>query len=149
MEKEKIENMEHEQILPISAERAKQMNPVTLAFVGDAVYTLLVRTRLSLESGVKTGELNRRASGIVSAHAQSGALESVLPHLTEEENDVYRRGRNAKKSTKSKNATACEYVRSTGFEALVGYLYLTGRYARIEELFFRTEEGEIPRLRSE
>lgn len=130
--------MENEQRLPLSAERAKQMNPVTLAFVGDAVYTLLVRTRLTLGSEVKTGELSRRACEIVSAHAQSGALEDILPRLTEEEEEIFRRGRNAKKATKSKNASAGEYVRSTGFEALIGYLYLTGRNARIEELFFGT-----------
>lgn len=122
--------------LPVEKERAKQMNPVVLAFVGDAVYTLWVRTKLSLAGGTDANELNRRASELVSAHGQSGTLERVLPLLTEEEEAVFRRGRNAKKSTKSKNATVGEYVRSTGFEALIGYLYLTGQNARIEELFF-------------
>ena len=75
----------------------------------------------------------------VSAHGQNAALESILPRLTEEEAEIYRRGRNAKKPTKSKNATVGEYVRSTGFEALIGFLYLTGRAARIEELFFQEE----------
>lgn len=121
---------------PVLAERAKQINPVTLAYIGDAVYTLLVRTRLALEKGGKAGELERRANEVVSAHGQSVTLERVLPLLTEEEEDIFRRGRNAKKTTKSKNATAGEYVRSTGFEALIGFLYLTGRYERIEELFF-------------
>ena len=122
--------------LPVTKERAKQMNPVVLAFVGDAVFTLLVRERLALESHAHTGELNRLASERVSAHGQSEALEHVLPKLTEEEEDIYRRGRNAKKPTKSKNASVQEYVRSTGFEAVVGYLYLTGQRERIEELFF-------------
>ncbi len=121
---------------PLPPERAKQMNPVVLAFVGDAAYTLLVRERLARESSSKTGELNRRASALVSAHGQSGALEHILPLLTEEEEDIYRRGRNAHKPTKSKNADVGEYVRSTGFEAVIGYLYLTGDLARIEELFF-------------
>lgn len=112
------------------------MNPVVLAFVGDAVYTLLVRERLALSSECKTGELSRRAAEKVSAHGQSGDLERVLPLLTEEEGDIYRRGRNAKKLSKAKNATNLEYVRSTGFEALIGFLYLTGRTERIEELFF-------------
>ena len=112
------------------------MNPVVLAFVGDAVYTLCVRQRLALSSGEKTGALNRRASEKVSAHGQSAALEGILPLLTEEEADIFRRGRNAKKPTKSKNATAGEYARSTGFEALIGYLYLTGQAERIGELFF-------------
>ena len=121
---------------PVEKTRAKQLNSVVLAFVGDAVYTLCVRTRLALESGEKTGELNRRTAERVSAHGQSEALEAILPRLTEEEADIYRRGRNAKKPTKSKNATVAEYVRSTGFEALLGYLYLTGQSERIEELFF-------------
>lgn len=121
---------------PISIERARQMNPVVLAFVGDAVYTLLVREKLALSSGEKTGALNKRASEIVSAHGQSDLLEKVLPLLTEEEEEIYRRGRNAKKPTKSKNASVGEYVRSTGFEAVIGYLYLTGQTERIEKLFF-------------
>ena len=122
---------------PIEAEQAKQMNPVVLAFVGDAVYTLRVRERLARSSGYKTGELNRLASEVVSAHGQSETLARVLPLLTEEEADIFRRGRNAKKATKSKNATAQEYARSTGLEAVIGFLYLTGRLARIEELFFK------------
>ncbi len=117
----------------------RQMNPVVLAFVGDAAYTLLVRRRLALSHGYKTGELNKLASDVVSAHGQSEQLEKILPRFTEEEAEIYRRGRNAKKLTKSKNATAAEYCRSTGFEAVVGYLYLAGEEKRIEELFF--EDG--------
>ena len=127
---------------PVPRERAKQINPIVLAFVGDAVYTLCVRTRLALSSGEKTGALNRRASERVSAHGQSEALARILPMLTEEEGEIYRRGRNAKKPTKSKNATVAEYVRSTGFEALLGYLYLTGQAERIRQLFF-SEDDEI------
>lgn len=127
---------------PVPCERAKQINPIVLAFVGDAVYTLCVRTRLALSSGEKTGALNRRASERVSAHGQSEALARILPMLTEEEAEIYRRGRNAKKPTKSKNATVAEYVRSTGFEALLGYLYLTGQIERIRQLFF-SEDDEI------
>lgn len=127
---------------PVPCERAKQINPIVLAFVGDAVYTLCVRTRLALSSGEKTGALNRRASERVSAHGQSEALARILPMLTEEEAEIYRRGRNAKKPTKSKNATVAEYVRSTGFEALLGYLYLTGQTERIRQLFF-SEDDEI------
>ncbi len=116
--------------------RARQMNPVVLAFVGDAVYTLIVRERLALSSGEKTGQLNKKAAELVSAHGQSDLLEKILPLLTEEEQEIYHRGRNAKKPTKSKNASVGEYVRSTGFEAVIGYLYLTGQTERIEALFF-------------
>ncbi len=110
------------------------MNPVVLAFVGDAVYTLLVREKLALSSGEKTGPLNKKASEIVSAHGQSDLLEKILPLLTETEAEIYHRGRNAKKPTKSKNASVGEYVRSTGFEAVLGYLYLTGQTERIKAL---------------
>lgn len=121
---------------PISAEEAKQINPVVLAFVGDAAYTLLVRTRLVLHAGCKTGELNAMASEYVSAKGQSGLIERALPLFTEEEADIYRRGRNAKKPTRSKHATVAEYNRSTGMEAVIGFLYLTGRSERIAQLFF-------------
>lgn len=126
---------------PLEKERAKQMNPVVLAFVGDAVYTLYVRRALALLHTGNTGQLNRFAAAEVSAHGQSEKLEKILPLLTEEEAEIYRRGRNAKKPTKSKNATVAEYIRSTGFEAVIGYLYLTGQEARIEALFF-AESGE-------
>ncbi len=128
--------------VPVDKERAKQMNPVVLAFVGDAVYTLYVRQSLALSSGCKTGELNRRATQVVSAHGQSEQTERVLPLLTEEEAEIYRRGRNAKKLTKSKHATVAEYTRSTGLEAVIGYLYLTGRTERIRELFFTEASDE-------
>lgn len=121
--------------LPLSKEEAQQMNPVVLAFVGDAVYTLLVREKLARESSAKTGALNALASRTVSAHGQSERLEAMFPLLTEEEAAIFRRGRNAKKLSKSKNATAAEYSRSTGFEALLGYLYLTGQTERIQTLF--------------
>ena len=122
--------------LPVEKERAKQMSPVVLAFIGDAAYTLYVRQSLALGSGYKTGELNKRTSEVVSAHGQSERAERILPLLTEEEADIFRRGRNAKKPTRSKHASVTEYVRSTGFEALFGYLYLTGDTARLEQLFF-------------
>ncbi len=131
--------------LPVERERAKQLNPVVLAFVGDAVYTLLVRRELSLAHGLHTGELNRLASARVSARGQSDATEKILPLLTEEEEEIYRRGRNAKKPTKSKNASAVDYARSTGFEAVFGYLYLVGDEARIYELLAAVSprEGEV------
>lgn len=125
---------------PVAKERARQLNPVVLAFVGDAVYTLCVRQRLALGFGYKTGELNKRASQIVSAHGQSSAAERILPLLREDEEEIYRRGRNAKKPTKSKHATSAEYSRSTGLEALLGYLYLTGQTERLTELFFSEED---------
>jgi len=119
---------------------AKQINPVTLAFLGDAVFTLWVRQKLVEKGAGKPSDLQRMAAKIVSAHGQSDFLERVLPMLTEEESDIFRRGRNAKKPTKSKHATAAEYNRSTGFEAVLGYLYLTGKTERITELLSQADE---------
>ena len=118
----------------IPVEKARNLSPVTLAFVGDAVYSLYVREKLVLSTDFSTGTLQKLTSVEVSAHGQSELLNAVLPKFTEEENDVFRRGRNAKKSTKSKNASVAEYNRSTGFEAVLGYLYLSGQYKRISEL---------------
>lgn len=112
----------------------KNMNAVVLAYVGDAVYTLYVRKKLALSSDGKAAELERRATDLVRAESQSRLIATLLPHLTEEEEGVYRRARNAKKNTRAKHATVGEYSMSTGFEALVGFLYLTGRTERLNEL---------------
>lgn len=127
-------------------EKAKLMNPVVLAFVGDAVFSLYARTRLVRTGEGKPNEYQNAASKIVSAHAQSEFLEEILPMFTEEENDIYRRGRNAKKATKSKNAAAGEYNRSTGFEAVVGFLYLTGEEERLKELFSKLGDEKFQKI---
>lgn len=125
----------------VSADAARNISPVTLAFVGDAVYSLYVRERLALSTHFGTGRLQKLTSAEVSAHGQSGLLEKLLPLFTEEETEIYLRGRNAKKATKSKNASVAEYNRSTGLEAVLGFLYLTGRYKRIEELLDEGNES--------
>lgn len=124
----------------IDKERARNLSPVTLAFVGDAVYSLFVREKLVLSTDFKTGELQKLTSQRVSAHGQSEFLDRLIPMFSEEETDIYKRGRNAKKATKSKNASVAEYNRSTGFEAVIGYLYLTGQYKRIEQLLDEDDE---------
>lgn len=118
----------------LSPEGARNLNPVVLAFVGDAVYSLYVREKLVRGTDFKTGMLQKLASQKVSAHGQSELTEKILPALTEEEADIFRRGRNAKKTTRTKHASVGEYNRSTGFEAVLGYLYLTGQYQRIDFL---------------
>ena len=127
----------------LSEREAAQLNPVTLAFVGDAVYSLYVRERLTLEVGGKSSDLQRVAAKIVSAQGQSEFLDKVLPLFTELEADIFRRGRNAKKGSKSKSASHLEYNRSTGFEAVLGYLYLTGNDARIKELLQKSDERDF------
>lgn len=113
---------------------AMQLNAVALAFVGDAVYSLYVRERLALSGCGKVAQLQKVAAQVVSAKGQSEFLEKLMPLFTEEEADIFRRGKNAKKATKSKSATSLEYNRSTGFEAVLGYLYLIGEMDRIKEL---------------
>ena len=110
-------------------ERARGMNAVVLAFVGDAVWSLYV-----FEADYKTGTLQKLASERVSAKGQAKLLEKIEERFTEEEHDIFRRGRNAKKPTKSKNASVAEYNISTGVEAVIGFLYLVGDYARMDEL---------------
>ncbi len=118
----------------ISEREAQNLNAVTLAFVGDAVYSLYVREKLVISTTFSTGMLQKLTSGEVSAHGQSELLERLAPKFTQTEADIFRRGRNAKKPTRSKNATVAEYNKSTGFEAVLGYLYLTGQYKRISQL---------------
>lgn len=118
----------------ISADKARVISPVTLAFVGDAVYSLFVRQKLVLLHDYSPNELQKQTSSEVSAHGQNALLERILPKLTEEEQAVYKRGRNAKKATRSKNASVYEYNNSTGIEAVIGYLYLSGQYDRISQL---------------
>ena len=115
----------------MSKEKAVNLSPVVLAFVGDAVYSLFVRERLTFFSDCKTGELNNLAVKEVNASAQAEFYKEIEPLLNEEEKAVFRRGRNAKKSTKSKSASVTEYNTSTGLEALLGYLYLTGNKERL------------------
>lgn len=116
------------------------MNPIVLAFVGDAVMSLYVREQLVLGSDYKTGELQNLASARVSAKGQARQYAEIRDGLTEEEEAVFLRARNAKKSTRSKNASVAEYNLSTGFEAVIGYLYLTGQTERATELMGESDE---------
>ena len=120
---------------PLSEEQARMMNPVTLAFMGDAVFELLVRRRLMMTGVGNAGRLHRAAVGYVKAGAQAAACAHVLPLLTPEEHDIFRRGRNASTTHVPRNADPLDYRHATALEALFGYLYLTGRAARVRELF--------------
>ncbi len=122
--------------------KANNLSPVVLAFVGDAVYSLFVREKLVFEKDCKSGELNKLAVKSVKATAQARLITKILPFLTEEENAIYKRARNAKKGTKAKNASVAEYNMSTGFEAVLGYLYLTCDTDRINYLLNLGEQNE-------
>ena len=121
---------------------ADGLSGLALAHVGDAVYELYVRTRLA-ESGIgDAAALHRAAAERVCAPAQSRAMETLLPLLTEAEAQAYRRGRNAELKHIPHGATAGEYARATGLEALFGWLYLTGQEARSDALFARIAEED-------
>ena len=109
-------------------------SPLTLAYIGDAVYDLIIRTVVVGRGNTSANKLHKQTIEYVKAPAQARLIEALMEELTEEEAVIYRRGRNAKPYTMAKNATVNEYKKATGLEALVGYLYLTNRVERILEL---------------
>jgi ribonuclease III family protein len=110
------------------------MNPLVLAFLGDATYAHCVRYHLIAKGLVKPHQLHKAANRYVSARAQAGILHALLPSLSEEEQAVVRRGRNAKSGSSAKNADIIDYRHATAFEALIGYLYLCGKEERVAEI---------------
>ena len=120
----------------MDADTLRGMSVLSLAHIGDGVYELLVRSLLCTgHSTANNQNLHRLTVSYVQATAQAAAVEQILPHLTEEEAAVYRRGRNAHTHTAPKNATPGQYARATGLETLFGWLFLSGRRERIHELF--------------
>lgn len=106
-------------------------SPLTLAFIGDAIYEIVIRSLVVGHGNTSPNKLNKESSSLVRAQGQCGMLEVIRPLLTEEEADYFRRGRNAKSGSMAKNATMWEYRRATGFETLMGYLYVTGQMDRL------------------
>ena len=109
-------------------------SPLTLAYIGDGIYDLVIRSIIVGRGNTKASKLHMRTSQIVKANAQAQVIEAIEDLLTEEEEEIYKRGRNAKSPTMAKNASMKDYRKATGFEALVGYLYLQDRFERILEL---------------
>lgn len=112
-----------------------EQSPLALAFVGDAVLELLVRQRLVGTTRLQPGRLHAATTRYVSARAQFRELEVLMPLLTEQEQAVLRRGKNASKASVAKHASPEEYRASTGFECLLGWLYLNGQLERVHQLF--------------
>ena len=109
----------------------RSYSPLTLAYIGDGVYELISRTILVKKGNCPVNRLHKKASSLVKAGAQSAIMEVIEEKLTPEELSVYRRGRNAHSPTMAKHATMADYRRATGFEALMGYLYLKEDYTRM------------------
>lgn len=122
----------------------RTVSPLTLAYIGDGIYELVVRSVMVARTNTRAGLLHRQTSQLVKAEAQSKMMDILMPQLTPEEESVYRRGRNAKSPTMAKNATAADYRRATGFEALMGYLYLTDQTERMIALTKCALDGYRP-----
>lgn len=133
--------------LHVPDKKAGLINPVVLAYMGDAVFELLVRQYLISLPNNKSHHLHKEATKLVSAKAQKELLERWTPYLTEEEADIMRRGRNTKSGAPPKNADPADYRMATALECLVGYLYFEGRLDRLGELFQialeRQPQGEL------
>ena len=119
----------------MSPEEAKALSALNLAFIGDTVFDLLVRTALVTKKKRPVNEQNAEAASLVNARNQSRMTGILEPLLNEDEKAVYLRGRNAKSATRAKNASIQDYRRATGLEAVFGYLYLQGKTGRILELY--------------
>lgn len=126
----------------LTPQKAKNLNPQVLAFVGDSVYTLFVRTMLAEKFDVKSGKLHTLANEYVKAGGQSDALTNILEILSEDEMAIFKRARNYKTHSVAKNANVIDYKRATGFEAVVGYLYLIGNYNRLNEILNLCVKGD-------
>lgn len=109
-------------------------SPLTLAYIGDSIYDVIVRTVVVGRGNKRAGDLHKASIRYVNAGTQAALIDALREDLTEEEMAVYKRGRNAKSYTMAKNASVMEYRKATGMEALIGYLYLQGEMERILEL---------------
>lgn len=109
-------------------------SPLTLAFIGDVVYDLIIRTVVVEQGNAPVNKLHKKVSNLVKAPTQMELFHTIEEILSEEELSIYKRGRNAKSFTSAKNASITEYRIATGFEALIGYLYLDNKFNRILEL---------------
>ena len=112
----------------------KEYSPLTLAYIGDSIYDLIIKSLVVNEGNRQVQKLHKETSMRVQASAQSKMIRAIQEHLTEEEHAVFKRGRNAKSVSPAKNQSITDYRRATGFEALMGYLYLKKEWKRMLEL---------------
>jgi len=109
-------------------------SPLTLAYIGDGIYEIVIRTVIVDETNRQVNKIHKAASNLVKAGTQAKMIHYIMDDLTDEELTIYKRGRNAKAVTRAKNASMSEYRTATGFEALMGWLYLTGQSERMMKL---------------
>lgn len=127
----------------VSGEEVEQLNPLVLAYIGDAVFEMYVRIHIIGNGRYKTNMLHKMSIAFVSARAQAKILDRIFEQLTEKEQDIVRRGRNAHANTIPKNATIADYKKATAFEALIGYLFLMKNEKRLEEIIGLAFEEEV------
>ena len=140
-------NLAIKNVFDINVSDPKQLSPLVLAYIGDSVYDMVIKTYiLDTYGNMPVNKMNKKTSSLVKAETQSKMIGLIEPMLNSGEESVYKRGRNAKSYTSAKNATIGDYRRATGFEALMGYLYLSGNYGRMAELIKEALKaiGEIP-----
>jgi len=124
-----------EELITKNETEINMMSPLTWAYVGDSVYELYIRTKLVEETKLKPHSLHIKSIKYVKAKAQAEILKDIHENLTEKEQEIVRRGRNAQNHHLPKNANVQDYMYATAFEALVGYLYLTKQHNRLKEIF--------------
>ena len=129
--------------LDVSPDQIRAISTLGLAHLGDGVFELMVRSWLCLHGKATSKGLHKATVRYVAAPAQAKAVEKILPLLTEEEGDVFRRGRNTSPHSVPQNASRADYQAATGLEALFGWLYLQGRTDRLNQLFSTMMEGEL------
>lgn len=135
MEQSIIEYMKKQ--LGIENVDVRTYSPLALAYIGDSVYDLLIRSLVVSGGNMAVQKYHKKASSMVSAQAQAKIMKVLEPELTKEELQVFKRGKNSKPSTTAKNASVKEYLVATGMEAVLGYLYLTDQYTRLIDLVKR------------
>lgn len=128
---------------PIAQEDALKLHPMTLAFIGDAVQSLYARTRISLSSSSKTGVLHKAVTKVVKATSQAKVADTLLEIFDETEADLFRRARNCQIQTSAKHAEKGEYRKASGFEAVIGYLYITGQNERLFSFLEKSFEENV------
>lgn len=119
----------------LTEKKPSQFSPLSLAYIGDGVYELFVRTKvIEQHENLPASKLHKKTVQYVKAHSQANSIDAMLPYLTDDETAVYKRGRNSKSNTTPKNANMADYRKATGFEALIGFMYLSGENERLNEL---------------
>ena len=124
-------------------EVSSRYSPLALAYIGDSVYDLLVKRYFVMKSNMQTEKYHKKVSSIVSANSQAEFIDGYMENLTEDELAVFKRARNSSPHTKAKNASLQNYLKATGFEAVLGYLYLSGQNDRLYEIVDKSVEGKL------